>query len=182
VGKVSLHVVMSLDGSMSKRDAMDYAWMFTYGSDEDERAPRTMHEIGAVVLGNQGFRDGPMSEEHLPYGGIPLPPFVVTQHAREPVTIGPLTVTFVSGGVAHAIALAKDAAGANALVRLSASTARQGRQAGLVDELVIHLVPLLLGDGMLLCDQRGQEFALRREEMMTASQETSLRFRVGPTA
>lgn len=182
MGKVIIHFIMSLDGYISKPDDMDFAWMFKYGSDEDAMALRTMNEIGAVVMGNKGFSDGTMSEEHLPYGGIPMPQFVVTHHAREPVTIGPLTFTFVTGGVEQAIALAKEAAGDKAVVLLSASIAQQGLKAGLVDELVIHVVPILLGDGTLLFDHLGQEIELRREEVMTSSQETSLRFSVVPTA
>jgi dihydrofolate reductase len=182
MGKVIIHFVMSLDGYISKPVGMDYAWMFRYGSDEDEMALRTMNEIGAVVMGNKGFRDGTMSEDALPYGGKPMPQFVVTHHAREPVTIGPLTFTFVTGGVEPAITLAKAAAGDKAVVLLSASIAQQALQAGLVDELVIHLVPLLLGEGMLLFDHLGQEIELRREEVLTSSQETSMRFSVVPTA
>lgn len=178
MGKVIIHFVMSLDGYMSKLDDMDFAWMFRYGNDDDEMALRTMNEIGAVVLGNKGFRDGTMSEEHLPYGGHHAAQFVVTHHARDPVTIGPVTFTFVTGGVEQAIALAKEAAGDKAVVLLSASIAQQGLEAGLVDELVIHLLPILLGDGVLLFDRLGQEIELRREEVSTVSQETSLRFSV----
>ena len=156
--------------------------MFKYGSDDDEMALRTMNEIGAVVMGNKGFSDGTMSEEHLPYGGHHTSQFVVTHHAREPVTIGPVTFTFVTDGVEQAVALAKDAAGDKAVVLLSASIAQQGLKAGLVDELVIHLLPILLGDGVLLFDHLGQEIELRREEVTTTSQETGLRFRVVPTA
>ena len=182
MGKVVINFVMSLDGYMSKPDDMDFAWMFRYGSDDGESALRTMNETGAVVMGNKGFRDGTMSEEYLPFGGHPIPQFVVTHHAREPVTIGPLTFTFVTGGVEHAIALAKEAAGDKAVVLLSASIAQQGLKAGLVDELIIHLLPLLLGDGTLLFDRLGQEIELRREEVTTSGQETSLRFSVVPTA
>lgn len=182
MGKVIIHFIMSLDGYMSKPDDMDYAWMFRYGSDDDELALRTMNEIGAVVIGNKGFREGTMSEDALPYGGKHARQFVVTHHAREPVTIGPVTFTFVTGGVERAIALAKEAAGDKAVVLLSASVAQQGLKAGLVDELVIHLVPLLLGDGTLLFDHLGQEIELRREEVTTASQETGLRFSVVRTA
>jgi dihydrofolate reductase len=178
VGKVIIHFVMSLDGYISKLDDMDFAWMFRYGSDDDEMALRTMNEIGAVVLGNKGFSDGTMNEEYLPYGGHHPSQFVVTHHAREPVTIGPVTFTFVTGGVEQAIALARDAAGDKAVVLLSASVAQQGLKAGLVDELVIHLVPLLLGDGVLLFDHLGQEIELKREEVTASSQETSLRFSV----
>lgn len=178
MGKVIIHFIMSLDGYMSKRDDMDYDWMFKYGSDDDEMALRITNEIGAVVLGNKGFRDGTMSEEHLHYGGQHTSHFVVTHHAREPQTFGPVTFTFVTGGVAQAIALAQEAAGDKAVVLVSASIAQQALKAGLVDELVIHLVPILLGDGTLLFDHLGQEIELRREEVATTSQETSLRFSV----
>lgn len=178
MGKVTIHFVMSLDGYISKLDDMDFAWMFKYGSEDDEMALRTMHEIGAVVLGNKGFRDGTMREGFLPYGGQHPAQFVVTHHARDPVTIGPVTFTFVTGGVEHAIALAQEAAGEKAVVLLSASVAQQGLKAGVVDEIVIHLLPLLLGEGVLLFDHLGQEIELRREEANTASQETSLRFSV----
>jgi dihydrofolate reductase len=178
MGKVIVHFVMSLDGYISKPDEMDIAWMFRYGSDDDEMALRTMNEIGAVVLGNKGFRDGTMSEKYLPYGGHHPSQFVVTHHAREPMTIGPVTFTFVTGGVEQAIALAREAAGDKAVVLLSASIAQQGLKAGLVDEIVIHLLPILLGDGVLLFDHLGQEVELRREEVATTSQETSLRFSV----
>lgn len=182
MGKVIIHFVMSLDGYVSKHDDMDFEWMFRYGSDDDDMALGAMNEIGAVVLGNKGFRDGAMSEEYLPYGGHHPSQFVVTHHAREPVTIGPVTFTFVTGGVEEAIALAKEAAGDKAVVLLSASVAQQGLKAGLVDELVIHLLPLLLGDGVLLFDHLGQEIELRREEAATSSQETGLRFSVVRTA
>lgn len=178
MGKVLIHFIMSLDGYIAKLDEMDIDWMFRYGSDDDEMALRTMNEIGAIVLGNKSFRDGPMSEEYLPYGGIHPAQFVVTHHAREPVTMGPVTFTFVTEGLEHAIALAREAAGGKAVGLLSASLAQQALKAGLVDELVIHLVPLLLGDGTLLFDHLGQEIELRREEVQTVSQETSLRFRV----
>ncbi len=182
MGKVYIHFIMSLDGYISKPDDMDIDWMFKYGSDDDEMALRVMNEIGAVIIGNKGFRDGTMSEEFLPYGGKHEAQFVVTHHARDPVTIGPVTFTFVTEGLEKAIALAKEAAGDKAVVLVSASLAQQGLKAGLVDEIIIHLVPILLGEGMLLFDHLGQEIELRREEAVTTSQETSLRFSVLSTA
>jgi dihydrofolate reductase len=178
VGKVLAHFIMSLDGYISRPDEMDIEWMFRYGSDDDEMALRVTDEIGAIVMGNKSFRDGTMSEEHLAYGGIHPQHFVVTHHAREPVTMGPVTFTFVPEGLEHAITLAKEAAGDKAVGLLSASLTQQALKAGLLDELVIHLVPLLLGDGTLLFDHLGQEIELRREEVQATSQETSLRFSV----
>jgi len=48
------------------------------------------------------------------------------------------------------------------------------RKAGLLDELVIHVLPLLLGERILSFDHLGQEFELRREEVTTTNQETGL--------
>jgi dihydrofolate reductase len=168
---------MSLDGFISKPDEMDIAWMFKYDGD-DEMAKRIMGEIGAVVLGNKGFSQGTMSDDSLPYGGMKVPQFVVTHHAREPVTIGPLTFTFVTGGVEQAVELAKEAAGDKRVALLGASIPQQCLKAGLVDEIVMSLAPVLLGDGISLFDRLGSEYELKREEVVTAGQVTSLRFSV----
>ena len=47
-------------------------------------------------------------------------------------------------------------------------------KAGQVDNLVIHVLPLLLGERILSFDHLGQEFELRREEVTTTNQETGL--------
>jgi dihydrofolate reductase len=177
MGKVFIHVTMSLDGIISKPDETDTAWMFKYGSD-DEMAKRIMGEIGAVVLGNKGFREGTMTVDMLPYGGMKVPQFVVTHHDHEPVTIGPLTFTFVTGGIEQAIKLAKEAAGDKRVALLGASIDQQCLKAGLVDEIVIHLLPVLLGDGISLFGRLGGKYELEREEVVTAGQLTSLRFSV----
>lgn len=168
---------MSLDGFISKPDEMDFAWMFKYDGD-DAMAARMMSEIGAVVLGNKGFRENTMTAEVLPYGGMNVPQFVVTHHARDPVTIGTLTFNFVTEGVERAVELAKEAAGDKRVALLGASIDQQCLRAGLVDEIVIHLAPVLLGDGIRLFDGIGKEYELKREEVVTAGQITSLRFSV----
>jgi len=180
MGKVFIHVVMSLDGFISKLDEMDYAWMFKHGGD-DELTSRMMSEIGAVVLGNKGFRDGTMSEDALPYGGMQVPQFVVTHHARDPVTLGPLTFTFEADGIARTIERAKQAAGDKRVALLGASINQQCLEAGFVDEIVIHLVPIILGDGIRLFERFGKEIDLRNEEVTTTGQVTSMRFSVVPS-
>ncbi len=176
MGKVFIHVVMSLDGFISKPDETDTTWMFQYGS--DAMAKRMMGEVGAVILGNKGFREGTMTVDMLPYGGMQVPQFVVTHHNHEPVTIGPLTFTFISGGIEQAVRLAKEAAGEKRVALLGASIDQQCLKAGLVDEIVIHLVPVLLGDGISLFGRLGGEYELEREEVVTTGKLTSLRFRV----
>ena len=177
MGIVFIHFTMSLDGFISKPDGMDIAWMFKYGGD-DEMAERLMGEIGAVVLGNKDFREGTVTEDSLPYGGMKVPQFVVTHHAREPVTIGPLTFTFVTDGIEQTIKLAKEAAGDKWVALLGASIAQQCLKAGLVDEIVVNLAPILLGDGISLFDRLGSEYELKLEEAVTAGQVTTHRFSV----
>jgi dihydrofolate reductase len=177
MGSVLIHVTMSLDGFISKPDTTDIEWMFKYGGD-DKLAQQIMGELGAVILGNRDFREGTVSEDALPYGGMKVPQFVVTHHAREALTIGPLTFTFVTGGIEQAVALAKEAAGDKRVALLGASIAQQCLKAGLVDEIVIHLVPVLLGDGTSLFDRLGSEYELKLEEAFTAGQVMTHRFSV----
>jgi hypothetical protein len=62
-----------------------------------------MEEVDAVVVGNRGFKEGTINERTLSYGGmVQLPHFVVTHEAREPVTIGGLTFTFLSEAASNA--------------------------------------------------------------------------------
>lgn len=177
MGNVFIHVTMSLDGLIARSDdTVD--WVFHYGT--DHMVHEVMEEIGAVVLGNRGFKEGTMNESRLPYGGmIKVPQFVVTHEAHEPITIGDLTFTFLSDGIQHAIEAAKHAAGDKKVSLLGASIDQQCLKAGLVDEIVIHLVPIVLGEGIRLFDHTGREsIELERTEVVTSSQVTSLRFRV----
>jgi dihydrofolate reductase len=109
MGNVFIHVTMSLDGLIARsNDERD--WAFHYGA--DTMVDEVMEEIGAVVLGNRGFKEGTMTESRLPYGGmVNVPHFVVTHEAREPIIIGGLTFTFIADGIQRVIEVAKDAAG-----------------------------------------------------------------------
>jgi hypothetical protein len=63
-----------------------------------------MSLVGAVVLGNRGFKEGTMQISRLPYEGmVKVPHFVVTHEAREPVTIRGATFTFLSGGIERVV-------------------------------------------------------------------------------
>jgi dihydrofolate reductase len=77
------------------------------------------------------------------------PVFVLTHHAREPLMMeGGTRFTFVTDGIESALEQARRAAGGKD-VALSggAQAAQQYLKAGLVDEMQLHLVPILLGDG-----------------------------------
>ncbi len=177
MGKVFIHVTMSLDGFIARPDGEIAGWAFNSGT--DEMATGVMEEIGSVIMGNRGIKEGRIDENTIPYGGlVKVPQFVVTHTPREPITIGGLTFTFV-GSIEQAIAQAKVAAGDKSVALLGASIDQQALKAGLVDEMMIHLVPVLLGDGIRLFDHLGNgDIKLERTEIVAASGITSLRFKI----
>jgi dihydrofolate reductase len=86
-----------------------------------------------------------------------VPVFVLTSHPREPLTRqGGTTFTFVTDGIDSALAQARAAAGeGDVAVAGGASTVRQFLRAGHLDELYLHLVPILLGSGERLLEDVG---------------------------
>jgi dihydrofolate reductase len=172
MAKVIIHTTMTLDGFMARpNDEID--WAFKYSA--DAMTQEIMAEIGAVVMGNSGY----ITEDSLPYGGdVKVPQFVVTHKPRDPLTIGGLTFTFVDS-LEHAVALARAAAGEKSVTLLGASIDQQCLNAGLVDEIMIHLAPVLIGAGKRLFDHlRAGDIELERIELVASGGITSLRFRV----
>jgi dihydrofolate reductase len=88
-------------------------------------------------------------------------------------------VTFVSTSLAEAVATARAAAGGKNVVVFGANLAQQCLGEGLLDEIVIHLAPVLLGDGIrLFAATDGKPVALRRTTLAESGQITDLRFSV----
>jgi dihydrofolate reductase len=116
----------------------------------------------ATVMGRRMFSggDGPWEDDPNAdawWGDNPPfhhPVFVVTHHAREPVTKeGGTTFTFVTDGVEAALEQAQAAAGGGDVgIGGGASIAQQVMAAGLLDEMQVHVVPVLLGGGVRLFD------------------------------
>jgi dihydrofolate reductase len=129
----------------------------------DEAVGRT----GATIMGRRMFSGGAGPWEGDPnadawWGDEPPfghPVFVLTHHARDPVTKqGGTTFTFVTDGVESALEQARAAAGVkDVAVAGGANAVQQYLAAGLLDELQIHVVPLLLGDGVRLFDHLGPD-------------------------
>jgi dihydrofolate reductase len=119
--------------------------------------------IGATVMGRSmfggqgGWGDHPWDGwwgENPPFH---TPVFVVTHHAREPLAMeGGTTFTFVTDGVRSALDRARAAAGGkDVALGGGANVAQQFLKEGLIDDMQIHLVPVLLGDGARLFDNLG---------------------------
>lgn len=86
------------------------------------------------------------TEEGKPYGGAWTgPQFVLTHH---PPKTPPAGFTFLSGDIEGAVATAKAAAGDKYVVVLGANTAQSCLDAGVLDEVLVHIAPVLLGDGV----------------------------------
>ena len=134
---------------------------------DDEVFAEYTHAQGAVVMGRKMFSGGDGPWENDPkasgwWGDEPpfhKPVFVVTHHEREPLVLGETTFTFVTDGVVAAVeqARADVPADRNVLVAGGADTIDQALAAGLVDELQLHVAPVLLGGGTRLFEGLGAE-------------------------
>lgn len=140
---------------------------------------------GAVIMGRRMFSggSGPWADDGNAngwWGDEPpfhMPVFVLTHHEREPLALGDTTITFVTDGIESALAQATAAAG-DRDVQI-AGGARVGRQylaAGLLDELVIHTTPVLLGAGTRLFE--GETAPLEIAETLAGPACTHVRYRV----
>jgi len=110
-----------------------------------------------------------------------VPVFVLTHHARETVTKqGGTSFTFVTDGIEAALEQAQAAAGdKDVAIAGGASLIQQYLRAGLLDEFQIHLVPLLLGDGVRLFDQLDSEqVELEATRVIESPGISHLKFRV----
>lgn len=119
---------------------------------DDERFEAAIEAVGAIVMGRRMFDHG-----EGPWGDEPpfhKPVFVLTHRPREAlVKAGGTTFTFVEEGIESAVAQAREAAGEKDVAIAGGGEAiRQAIEAGLLDELEIHLVPVLLGGGVRLFD------------------------------
>jgi dihydrofolate reductase len=131
-------------------------------SPDNEIVAEITRGIGAVVMGRKMFSGGAGPWEDDPnadawWGDDPpfhVPVFVLTHHEREPlVKQGGTTFTFVTDGIGSALEQARAAAGDQDIsLAGGAAIAQQYLAAGLIDELQIHLVPVVLGGGVRLFD------------------------------
>jgi dihydrofolate reductase len=144
---------------------------------------------GAVVMGRRMFSGGRGPWEDDPnadgwWGDDPpfrVPVFVLTHHARAAVAKeGGTSFTFVTDGIESALAQARAAAGEKSvLVAGGANTIQQSLAAGLVDDIQIHVAPVLLGAGVRLFDHVGPEHVkLEGTRVIASPAVTHLRFRV----
>jgi dihydrofolate reductase len=170
------------------------SWRERHGLSGGETNPdsdvvaESLASTGAVLMGRRMFSGGQGPWDDDPnaegwWGDDPpfhVPVFVLTHHPREPVAKeGGTTFTFVTDGVRAGVDLARAAAGASSVsVAGGASVAQQVLSVGLLDEMQIHVVPVLLGDGRRLLEDLSPDVRLERTRVIDSPGVTHLRYRV----
>jgi dihydrofolate reductase len=145
-----------------------------------------MEGIGAYIMGRNMFSPG-RGEWDASWQGwwgddppYHTPVFVLTHFPREPLEMpGGTTFHFVTDGIESALASAREAAGPDKDVAIAggASAVRQYLAAGLLDELYLHVVPVVLGAGERLLDDVGDP-ELEPIEVVHSPAVTHVRYRV----
>ena len=174
-GKVIVNRSMSLDGFIAgPGDAMDWIFDFVAPDDLAEIAAAT----GAMLIGRRTWEVGARMEADepgsadYPFSG---PMFVLTHEPPEPPDP---EVTILTGDIGKAVATALNAAGGKNLEILGADVAGQCLQRGLVDEILVYLLPVLLGDGIRFSSPGLARIDLEPVSSKRSRDATILRFRV----
>jgi dihydrofolate reductase len=177
MAKVLYSAAISLDGFMAGPGG-DMSWMTPYLG-PNPGIDGLVDDIGALLVGKRTFSgDDPnkgTENEGAFDGRWHGPQFVLTHHApAEPVD----DVTFV-GDLYQAVAAAKAAAGDKYVNILGGDVGRQCLDAGLVDEVLVSVVPLLLGDGVrFFAHPGGTNVTLERIDLSHTPIATNLWYRV----
>ena len=179
-GKVVVNRCMSLDGFIAgPGDAMDWGGgrplaAFVDPEDFAEVAAAT----GAMLVGRRTWEVGDRLEAEEP-GSVDYPfsgpMFLLSNRPLDPPNP---EVTILSGDIGEAVAVALDAAGAKDLEVLGADVASQCLERGLVDEILVYVLPLLLGDGIRLSSPGLTRTELEPISSVRSGDATILRFRV----
>lgn len=190
MSKVIWHVTMSLDGCITgPDDSMD--WVVGEWSDDgtttrdievdrSSMADEVLHSAGAILGGRRWYDVAERLYDGINgiYGGQWQGPVFVLTH-RPPDNTPDDTVTFVSTRLTDAVAAARMAANGKNVVIFGANLAQQCLREALLDEIVIHLAPVLLGDGIrLFAASAVKPVALKRTTLAQSGQITDLRFSV----
>ncbi len=166
-------------------------WRRQHGQDgggdsaDSEVIDEVVQGVGAYVMGRKMFGGG-SGRWDLKWNGwwgdeppYHAPVFVLTHHPREPLSmLGGTTFTFVTDGIASALEQA-EAAAADRFVAIAggASTVRQYLAAGSLDELYLHIVPVILGAGERLLEDVGDP-VLEPVKVVASPAVTHIKYRI----
>jgi dihydrofolate reductase len=191
MGKVISGISMSLDGfitgpNVSREQQLGdggdvlHRWLWEPDPRDAELLDDMAKDVGAILMGRRSYDlaegDGGWGDGG-PAGAIPC--FVLTHEAPAPDTVrAPDVFTFVTDGIHSAVDQAKAAAGGKVVGVHGASSAQQCLAAGLLDEFLISLAPVVLGSGTPLFDHQGSQVQLEQTSAIATPNATHLRFKV----
>ncbi len=188
----------SLENPIGEGGMKLHQWLFTTASWREQQGlqggARTAdsdvvddvsRNIGAFIMGRKMFGggDGPWSEQWKGWWGddppYHVPVFVLTHHARKPLAMqGGTTFNFVTDGIHSALDQARATAlSQNVVIAGGASTVQQYLAAGLLDELYLHIAPVVLGAGERLLENVGEP-RLEPVEVVASPAVTHIRYRI----
>ena len=184
MGSTVLYVSVSVDGyAAAPGDDLSriHRWLDdTAPPDADDVAVELIDRFrraGAIIFGRRTWDAGqePWGDDDV----FSSPVFVMTHEQRPPEAKNGTVFTFVSGEPAAALALAQEAAGsAEVIIMGSPNTAQQFLRDKLVDELLLHIVPVLLGGGIRLFDGLPEPAELQLVSWRRAREVTAVNFAV----
>jgi dihydrofolate reductase len=171
-GKVLMHFAVSVDGFVAgPRHDMSFMEKATV---RDGLHREYIETTGAILAGRTGF-DSAIGDSR-PYGGAWKGPiFVLTHHPEDARPAD--DITFLSCPVEEAARIALDAAQGKNVEVFSPTICTQLLRLGLIDEIDIHIVPVLLGDGIRLYDALGGHPLHLRRDSDTPTRTVDLRYR-----
>jgi dihydrofolate reductase len=186
-----LYMSMSLDGYIAGPndelgnpggDGFDlHAWFVTPDGEffrPSGPAGELLDEInatGAVLVGRRTAEHGNhWGGDH--HHGVPI--FVLSHRPPDPALANYPLVTYVTDGIESAMAQAKAAAGDRNVLVHGAYTAQRALEAGVLDELQIHQIPVLFGGGRRLFEELPSRLKLEIVRVIDAPQATHIRYRV----
>jgi dihydrofolate reductase len=189
MGKVTFDISMSLDGFVSGANVRPEAglgdggerlhdWAFASADPRNRKIVEAWVDTGAIITGRRTYdlsipywgADGPL-------GAARVPTIVLSHSVPDDVPEG--SVYIFADSVEAAFDKAKQAAGAKEIGVQGPITARQFIQRGLIDEINIHLVPVLFGSGTRLFDNPdSQHISLEPVEVIETPEAIHTRFRV----
>jgi dihydrofolate reductase len=191
MGKTIFDISMSLDGFITASnqtpeqplgDGGQHLHDWAFGADETNRQllERAVEDLGAVICGRRTYNDSmPWWGADGPTGLARRPVFVVTHQA--PARPAPGSVyQFVTDGIKGALDQARAAAGdKDVTIMGGADLGRQFIAAGLVDEISIHVVPVLFGTGTRMFeDLHKGHVRLQPVDMLSTPSANHLRYRI----
>lgn len=191
MSKVISGISMSLDGfvtgpNVSREQQLGdggdvlHRWLWQPDAQDAELLDAMGADVGSILMGRRSY-DLAEGEGGWGDGGPagPAPCFVLTHNPPDPATVrAPSVFTFVTDGIHSAVDQARTAAAGKVVGVHGASAAQQCLAAGLMDEVLISLAPVLLGSGTRLFDHLGGQVSLERTDVVPTANATHLRFKV----